>query len=68
MERNMRSLPFVPNSQHAGVKSSKTDEYLGALWEVLRVNVATLLVKEWMINLTEFPRVSICTPLENRLC
>ena len=43
---------FVPRSWSASVYSSKTYDYLGALWEILRVNVATLLVKEWMIILT----------------
>ena len=35
-------------------------QYLGALWEILRVNVATLLVKEWMIILTVFLHVLHC--------
>ena len=33
---------------------------MGALWEILRVNVATLLVKEWMIILTVFLHVLHC--------
>ena len=50
--------------------SSKTYDYLGALWEILRVNVATLLVKEWMIILTVFLhalhcKISSVMPLES---
>ena len=50
MERNMRSFPFCTTqlTLSASVYSSNTYDYLGTLWEILRVNVATLLVKEWM--------------------
>ena len=61
---------FVPRSWSASVYSSKTYDYLGALWEILRVNVATLLVKEWMIILTVFLhvlhyKISSVMPLES---
>ena len=51
---------FVSRSWSACVYSSKTYAYLGALWEILRVNGATLLVKEWMIILTVFLHVLHC--------
>ena len=51
---------FVLRSWSASVYSSKSYYYLGALWEILRVNVATLLVKEWMIILTVFQHVLHC--------
>ena len=41
----MRSLPFCTTQLKCCVYSSKTYDYLGALWEILPVNVATLLVK-----------------------
>ena len=54
---------FVPRSWSASVYSSTTYDYLGALWEILRVNVATLLVMD------DHPDcVSTCTPLQNQLC
>ena len=60
MEKNMRILPFLPRSWSASVYSSKTYDYLGALWEIQRVNVATSLVKEWKIILTVFLHVLNC--------
>ena len=45
---------FVPSSRSAGVCSSKAYDWLSALWETLGVNVATLFVKGWMIDCTEF--------------
>ena len=55
-----RACRFVPRSWSASVYSSKTYDYLDALWEILRVNIATLLVKEWMIILTVFLHVLHC--------
>ena len=54
------SCRFAPRSWSASVYSSKTYDYLGALWEIQRVNVATSLVKEWMIILTVFLHVLHC--------
>ena len=55
------SCRFAPRSWSASVYSSKTNDYLGALWEIQRVNVATSLVKEWMIiMLTVFLHVLHC--------
>ena len=63
------SCRFAPRSWSASVNSSKTYDYLGALWEIQRVNVATSLVKEWMIILTVFLHdFFFCTPLQNQLC
>ena len=60
---------FVSRSWSASVYSSKTYDYLGALREILRVNVATLLVKEWMIILTVLHvlhcKISSVMPLES---
>ena len=55
-----RACRFVPRSWSGSVYSSKTFDYLGALWEIVRVDVATLLVKEWMIILTVFLHVLHC--------
>ena len=56
---------FVPRSWSAGVYSSKAYDYLGALWEILRVNVATYIGQ----GMDDHPDcVSTCTPLQNQFC
>ena len=56
---------FVPRSWSASVYSSKAYDYLGALWEILRVNVATYVGQ----GMDDHPDcVSTCTPLQNQLC
>ena len=56
----MRSFPFCTKQLKCQCYSSLTCDYLGALWEILRVNVVKLLVKEWMIILTAFLHVLHC--------
>ena len=56
---------FVPRSWSASVYSSKAYDYLGALWEILRVIVATYIGQ----GMDDHPDcVSTCTPLQNQLC
>ena len=56
---------FVPRSWSASVSSSKTYDYLGALWEILRVKCRHFIGQ----GMDDHPDcVSTCTPLQNQLC
>ena len=62
----MRSLPFCTTQLKCQCLQLKTYDYLGALWEIMRVNVATLFSGQGMDDHPD--SVSTCTPLKNQLC